>query len=194
MAEMEVKLGKWSKGQCDSYLRSMGLNKSINKIVHSTEQKNASCANNDIKCPIPKSWQTETLLDMFIEVSMHVLFLGIVKSIMEVSNKYMKDHKSATKFINRANKCITQVESVHVDYLQMSEWCLSIARVFPFPYGKLTIIIDPSIMHGNKYVHGAKHVYHGYTPNVTMSDINKQYDTIGQTVFGLLPLILYIHP
>ncbi len=47
-------------------------------------------ANNDIKWPIPNSWQTEIAVDMFIKEPMHLLFLGIVKSIMKVSDKYMK--------------------------------------------------------------------------------------------------------
>ncbi len=69
---------------------------------------------------------------------MHLLFLGIVKSIMEVSAKYMKDDKLATKFSNHANIYIAQLEAVHVDYLQiwqlpntnyLLEWCLGMAQV-----------------------------------------------------------------
>ncbi len=56
-------------------------------------------------------------MDMFIEAPMHLLFLGIVKSIMEVSEKYMKDDKLATKFNNDANIYIAQLEAVRVDYL-----------------------------------------------------------------------------
>ena len=161
MAELEVRLGNWSKRHCEAYLRSMGLNKSISEIVYSTARQNAVRARNDIKCPIPTSWQTETTVDMFIEAPMHLLFLGIVKSIMEVSEKYMKDDKLSRKFINHTNGYIGQLESLRVDYLQirslpntnyLSEWCLGIARVFPFLYGKLTTVLAPSIMHGDKYM------------------------------------------
>ncbi len=102
------------------------------------------------------SWKTETTVDMFIKAPMHLLFLGIVKSIMEVSEKYMKDEKLATKFIHHANGYIAQLESVHVDFLQLrqlsntnylSEWCLGIARIFPFLCEKLTTVLAPSIMH-----------------------------------------------
>ncbi len=98
---------------------------------------------------------------MFINAPMHLLFLGIVKSIMEVSEKYMKDEKLATKFIHHANGYIAQLESVHVDFLQLrqlpntnylTEWCLGIARIFPFLHGKLTTILALSIMHGDKYM------------------------------------------
>ena len=36
--------------------------------------------------------------DMFIEAPMHLLFLGIVKSIMEVSDTYMKQYRLGNKF------------------------------------------------------------------------------------------------
>ncbi len=92
---------------------------------------------------------------------MHLLFVGIEKSIMEVSEKYTKDDNLATKFMNHANRYIAQLESVHVDYLQiqqspntnyLSEWCLGIARVFPFLYRKLTTMLNLSMFHGNKYM------------------------------------------
>ncbi len=88
LTEMEVQIGNWSKGQCDAY--SIGLNKAISKSVYDTANQNALCADNDIKSPIPQSWKTTVSLDMFIEAPMHLLFLGIIKSIMEVSELYMK--------------------------------------------------------------------------------------------------------
>ncbi len=43
--------------------------------VYTTGRQNAVRAMNNIKCPIPTSWQTETTVDMFIEAPMHLLFL-----------------------------------------------------------------------------------------------------------------------
>ncbi len=50
-----------------------------------------------------QSWKTNISLDMFIEAPMHLLFLGIVKSIMEVSDTYMKQYGLGNKFISHAN-------------------------------------------------------------------------------------------
>ncbi len=86
----------------------MGLNKSISEIVYSIGWQNAVHTNHKIKCPIPKSWQTETSVDMFIKVPMHLFFLGIMKSITKVNDKYMTDDKLATKFINHINGHIVQ--------------------------------------------------------------------------------------
>ncbi len=55
LAEMEVRLGNWSKGQCNAYLCSMGLNKALRATVFNTAKNNVICANDDIKCPIPQS-------------------------------------------------------------------------------------------------------------------------------------------
>ncbi len=74
LAEMEVQLGNWSKGQCNAYLRSIGLNKALSKTVYDIAKHNTVCANDDIKCPIPQSWKTNVSLEMFIEAPMHLLF------------------------------------------------------------------------------------------------------------------------
>ncbi len=159
---MEVRLGHWSKGQCDAYLRSIALNKALSETVYDTARHNAVCANEDIKCPIPQSWKSNVSLDMFIEAPMHLLFLGIVKSIIEVSDTYMKQYGLGNKFISHATTYIARLQSFCLDYLQirplpytnyLSEWCLGMAHLFPFLYGKLTTIIEPIIHYGNKYTY-----------------------------------------
>ncbi len=37
-------------------------------------------------------------------------------------------------------------------YQLLSEWCLGIAQVFPYLYGKVTTTIEPSIHYGDKYM------------------------------------------
>ncbi len=99
---METRLGNWSTGQWNAYLHSIGLNKAISATVYDTTNQNAVCANEDIKFPIPQSWKINATLDKFIEAPMNLLFLGIVKSIMEVSDKYMKQYRLGNKFISHA--------------------------------------------------------------------------------------------
>ncbi len=55
LAEMEVRLGIWSKGQCNAYLSSIGLNKAISDNVNDTAKQNAVFANEDFQCLISKS-------------------------------------------------------------------------------------------------------------------------------------------
>ncbi len=162
LVEMEVQLGNWSKGQWNSHLCSIGLNKTISKTVYDTARQNAFGASNDIKCPILQSLKTSVSLNMFIEAPMHTLFLGIVKSIMEVSDNCMKQYRVGNKFISHANAYIAQMSSFHLESLQLqtfpntnylSEWCLGMAHLFPFLYGKLTTIIEPIIHYGNKYTY-----------------------------------------
>ncbi len=98
---------------------------------------------------------------MFIETTMHLLFLGIAKRIMEVSDKYMKQYRLGNKFISHANTYIAQLEKFNLDFLQIQplpntnyflEWCLVIVFVFPFLYGKMIITIEPTIHYGNKFM------------------------------------------
>ncbi len=100
---MEVQLGNWSKGQCNAYTHSIGLNKSISANVYDTAKHNAVCANEDIKCPTPQSWKTNVSLYKFIDAAIHLLFLWIVKSIMEVSDKYMNQYRLSINLISHAN-------------------------------------------------------------------------------------------
>ncbi len=118
--------------------------------VYDTAKYNAVCANKDIQCPILQSWKTNVSLDMFIEAPMNLLFLGTVNSIMEVSDKYMKQCRLGNKIISHANTYIAQLQSFLLDFLQiwplpntnyLSEWQLGMAHVFPYLYDKVTITI-----------------------------------------------------
>ncbi len=161
LVEMEVRLGHWSKGQCSAYLHSIGLNKVMRETVYDTAKQNAVCANDNIKSLITQSWKTNVSLDIFIETQMHLLFLGIVKCIIEVSDKYMTQYRWGNKFISNANTHNAQLSSFCLDFLQiqplpytnyLSEWCLGMARVFPFIYGKVSTTIEPTIHYSDKYM------------------------------------------
>ncbi len=179
---MVVRLDNWSKGQCNSYLHSFGLNKVSRKTVYNTAMLNAECANDDIKYHNDGKPMYYWIMDMFIEAPMHLLFLGIVKSIMEVSDKYMKQYKLGNKFISHVNTYIAQLQSFCLNFLQiqplpntsyLSEWCLGTVHVFPFIYGKVTTIIEPTIRYGNKYMSMVYSIYvmvvHLMSPHQTSS-------------------------
>ncbi len=98
---------------------------------------------------------------MFIEAPMHLFFLVIGKRITEVSDKYVKQNRLGNKFISHANICIAQLEPFWLDFLKilqfpktnyLEEWCLGMAHVFPFIYGKSTASIEFKIHYGNNYM------------------------------------------
>ncbi len=81
-------------------LDNKAISETVNDTASTSAKHNAVYANEDTKCPIPQSWKTNASLDMFIEAPMHLLFLGIVKSIMEISDTYMKQYRLGNKFIS----------------------------------------------------------------------------------------------
>ncbi len=190
------------KGQCDAYLRSMGLNKAISKIVYSTGRQNAVCANNDILYPIPKSWQTLILLDMFIEAPMHLLFLGIVKIIVEVvrntwriinwqQNYQSCKYKHCT--IRSSMHWLSPIEATAKYYLLVQMvfgYCQSIPiHIWQVNYPHWSIHNTKEHIH----VHGAKDVFllaHFMPHHQTCA--NKTLHFI-KLFFGLFPLILQVH-
>ncbi len=66
----------------------------------------------------------------------------------------------------------------------LSEWCLGIARVFPFLYGKLTTILAPSIMHGDKYMCMVENMY------VMISYLMSRHSTSTNKLTQLVKLFL----
>ncbi len=93
---------------------------------------------------------------------MHLLFLGIVKSIMKVSDKYMKQYRLGNKFISNANTYIAQLQSFCLKLLQiqpllntnyLSEWFLGMACVFPYIYGMVTTTINLASIKRQIHVH-----------------------------------------
>ncbi len=53
---------------------------------------------------------------------MNLLLLGKVKSIMDVSDMYMKQYRLGNKLISHANTFITNLESFHLDFLHLPQF------------------------------------------------------------------------
>ncbi len=201
LAKMEVRLGNWSKGQYEMHIYNPldWTNQSLRPSM-TPQKQNTVHANDDIKCLIPHSSKINVSLDMFIETPIHFLLLWIVKSVMEVSDNYMKQYRLGNKFISHANTYIAQLPSFCLEFLQIqplpktnyfSEWCLGMACVFLIIYDMVTISVEPTIHYcWQIHVNGVHNVCHGGTSNVTASKIITTTITIHQVVFGLLLSIL----
>ncbi len=154
LVEMEVRLGNWSKGQCNAYVQSLGLNKAISEIVYNTNKQNALCANDNIKHQMPN---TTIMENWFISRYVH---WGAKASFVswdsqKYHEKYMKQYSLGNKFsliqIHTWLSCNHSVLSFY-KYGNLSEWCLGMACVFPFLYSKVTTTVELIICYGNNYM------------------------------------------
>ena len=94
---------QWNLGTSDEYMKSLGLPQSFNRtyIVSKAKdlyQKNPNYPNPSSIISFPPLWNTNILLDHYIDLHMHLLFLGIVKSIIELTFEWLKLHKRLTAF------------------------------------------------------------------------------------------------
>ena len=105
-----------------SYFQSLGLNKDFvtkNIINHTLQyQTNPSlniddCKNNII---MPALWNGTHTLDQCIDAPMHLLFLGIVKSIMEITRDWLSKLTNSPykQFGDYINSFITNLSNMNI--------------------------------------------------------------------------------
>ena len=102
----------WNLGASDEYMRCLGLSQSFNRkyvVGKAIElyEINPNHPNPSSTMTFPPLWNTDTQLHQYIDLPMHLLFLGVTKSIIDFTFEWLKLHKCLTSFGN-------QVESYHM--------------------------------------------------------------------------------
>jgi hypothetical protein len=164
----------WTSKHAENYLNSMGINeKTINFIKEqATMQRGASkrsreeskmndddhgSSNDDIEANndenddgniIPLLWRSGYDLRMFIDCPMHLLFLGVVGTILEVAATYMKKYNKETSFNTHINAFLKDIIGFRLDYcvlkkLPRKNWIsenhVALARIIPFVFGQYVL-------------------------------------------------------
>ena len=80
------------------YIKSLGLPPLFNRTYIVSKAKhlyetNPNHPNPSSLMSYPPLWNTDNLLNHYIDLPMHHLFLGIVKSIIELTFQWLKLHK-----------------------------------------------------------------------------------------------------
>ena len=110
----------WSKQETIAYLKLICIKEDqIQESISFAKQK--LLTNTDIETiindmPIPPVWNSCVMLDQFIDTPMHLLFEGIVKSVIDLITQFMKFHKKWNKFAKITNQYLEHVHYMRLEY------------------------------------------------------------------------------
>ena len=92
-AAHNVRKGVWSKAVMEDYLNTCCVpQKVVDGIWKYCSPRSPEFLNDDDERYIPSIWLSTVPMHSFIETVMHLLFHGIVASIMSILEKFMSDH------------------------------------------------------------------------------------------------------
>ena len=88
-------------------------------------------------------WQSRLDINSFIDCGMHLIFHGVLASIVEVLNSVFTDIKLGTAFENTVNVYLSEIESFRLEWCNTTpvpkkQWLveneLALSRILPFVY------------------------------------------------------------
>lgn len=135
---------RWTKDEAVAYLRTMGVNENVyNDVWRSARAKRDNPLGATVQY-IPALWNTNILMERFLNSPMHLLFHGLVSAVMDLIHKFMTLLSKLATFERLANKYLTKIESLRMDWLKLRElpktkWLaenlLGVTRILPAVYG-----------------------------------------------------------
>ena len=90
-AKQNVVSKKWNLTATRSYLRTEGIrNGVVNHLINMLKQDESE---HNLESIVPPSWCTKLNIDAYLETPMHLLFLGVTKTVGNVIKKYSPQKK-----------------------------------------------------------------------------------------------------
>lgn len=158
----------WNLGTSDEYMKSLGLSQSFNRsfIVKKAKElylSNPNHPNPSTTMTFPPLWNIGTQIYHYIDLPMHLLFLGIVKSIIEFTFDWLKLHKSLSKFGRVVKQYHNSIKSLQNDFCKLEVFSstqetstagwkadnyLAFCRVIDYSFGSISELkIDDDYQH-----------------------------------------------
>ena len=115
--------GVWSRHNAYSYHQSIGINKKLSeKIITQAlelKEKNPNHPNPSNTLQFPPYWSMNIKLYQCIDTPMHLLFQGIIKSVIEISIVLLKKHSKNTMFAQNVHSIMNKIKSVHCEFCRV---------------------------------------------------------------------------
>ena len=111
--------GDWNKKNVHAYLGTYGVNTEyINKMIDNIE--------NGIEMSVPSIWKRNLTISDHVETIMHLLFLGITKTLLSDIHSWLQTKKLYTKYLKFAEEVLLPLQKLNI------EWC----KIIPYGTGK----------------------------------------------------------
>jgi hypothetical protein len=115
----KIQQNSWTKGKAYEYLCTYGVNPEYVKLIID-EAKN----NNNVT--IPPTWKRNLNISDHVETLMHLIFLGITKTVLKDIHIWLKNNNLFTKFLKIADTTLLPILKLKL------QWC----KVIPYGTGK----------------------------------------------------------
>ena len=119
---------KWNKGTAYAYLKCVGINNSFSK--KNIVKYAFNCRNDENLClqdclngfELPSFWNGPHLLHQCVDAPMHLLFLGIVKSLMTITTNWLTNLPSPKykKFGDKVNPLLKKISKLNISWIRIN--------------------------------------------------------------------------
>ena len=107
----------WTKQNVKVYMQSVRISKSYYTphILNAIQTLIGNTTYDDVVCDalfLPTNWTSIIQLDQYIDTPMHLLFQGVVKSVIEFSFSLLASHKQKKVFKENVYDCMSHIKTV----------------------------------------------------------------------------------
>jgi hypothetical protein len=105
--------GTLTMAQSKSYLKYQGLNKAaVDNIL----------ANHELEYKVPPSWYDCNELSIFVDAPMHLLMLGVTKSVMIKIGKWLRNYNLNAMFLTMSNDILRYIKTLNIEWCKILEY------------------------------------------------------------------------
>ena len=140
-----IRNGCWNKGQMGAFLASICVQEKIAQLCWDENKPGNMNVDEILITPYPTLWDSGYDIRCFIDPPLHLLFHGIVPSVMAAIHSFLTDHNRLAPFETMVNVHLTKIISFRLDWckikklpktLWLGEDVLGFTRIITFVYGQ----------------------------------------------------------
>ena len=163
----------WGKGNCASYLEVLGIADSVIEKVKSQYRVSGDDDGTNNNSVWPKIWEMDYDISIFIEAPLHLIFHGVLATVVESIHIFMAEHRLLSTFENHVNKYLSEVIELRLEWckaktlpkkLWLGENELTYARILVYIYAPF--FLDMKLPESN------------YTSDGTMNDLQRMINSL----------------
>ena len=114
----------WSKTNVIAYMKSVGISELYYKPYIIDVHNKQTCNEMDItdkinNFHIPTMWNSTVELTQYIDTPMHLIFQGILKSVVEISFAFLTKHKKKQQFKSKVQYTMQQLKALQCSFCRM---------------------------------------------------------------------------
>ena len=120
----------WTKQNVKVYMQSVGISESYYTphILNAIPALTGNATYDNVLCDalfLPTNWTSIIQLDQYIDTPMHLLFQGVIKSVIEFSFSLLASHKQKKVFKENVYDCMSHIKALQCGFCRMDTFTKS---------------------------------------------------------------------